>query len=62
MPTTKDTAQNPPAAKRVSTRTKMLASAALDAHRASEHFKKHAVGGLYQRMLERSVENLNAVL
>ena len=37
-------------------------SAALDAHRASEHFKKHAVGGLYQRMLERSVENLNAVL
>ena len=36
-------------------------SAALDAHRASDHFKKHAVGGLYQRMLERSVENLNAI-
>ena len=36
-------------------------SAAVDAHRASDHFKKHAVGGLYQRMLERSVENLNAI-
>ena len=28
------------------------------AHRASEHFKKHAVGGLFQKMRERSVENL----
>jgi quinol monooxygenase YgiN len=36
-------------------------SAALDAHRASPHFKKYAVGGLYQRMLERTLENLNAV-
>jgi quinol monooxygenase YgiN len=36
-------------------------SAALEAHRASAHFKKHAVGCLYQRMLERSMENLNAV-
>src|ERR1700751_1956822 len=35
--------------------------AAVDAHRASEHFKKHVVGGLYQRMLERSVENLHAL-
>jgi len=34
---------------------------AQDAHRASAHFKKHAVGCLYQRMLERSVENLSAV-
>jgi quinol monooxygenase YgiN len=36
-------------------------SAAADAHRASAHFKKYAVGGLYQRMLERSVENLHAL-
>ncbi|WP_263351174.1 putative quinol monooxygenase [Acidicapsa acidisoli] len=34
---------------------------ALAAHRASEHFQKHAVGGLYQRMRERSVENLTAL-
>jgi quinol monooxygenase YgiN len=36
-------------------------AAAADAHRASEHFKKYAVGGLYQRMLERTVENLHAI-
>jgi quinol monooxygenase YgiN len=36
-------------------------TAALDAHRASAHFKKYAVGGLYQRMLERTVENLHAL-
>jgi quinol monooxygenase YgiN len=36
-------------------------AAALEAHRASAHFKKHAIGGLYQRMLERAVDNLNAV-
>jgi quinol monooxygenase YgiN len=35
---------------------------ALAAHRESEHFKKHAVGGLYQKMRERSVENLVAVV
>jgi quinol monooxygenase YgiN len=35
---------------------------ALAAHRATEHFKKLAVGGLYQRMRERSVENLTALL
>lgn len=35
--------------------------AAVEAHRASEHFAKYAVGGLYQKMLERSVENLTAV-
>jgi quinol monooxygenase YgiN len=35
--------------------------AAADAHRATEHFKKWAVGGLYQRMRERAVENLQAV-
>jgi quinol monooxygenase YgiN len=34
---------------------------ALDAHRASPHFKDWAVGGLYQLMLDRQVENLSAV-
>jgi quinol monooxygenase YgiN len=33
----------------------------LAAHRASEHFQKLAVGGLYQRMRERLVENLTAL-
>ena len=31
-------------------------------HRESEHFKNHAVGGLYQKMRERSVENLIALV
>jgi quinol monooxygenase YgiN len=35
--------------------------AALDAHRASPHFHEHAIGGLYQWMKERSVEDLNAL-
>ena len=35
--------------------------AALEAHRASPHFAKYAVGGLYQRMLERFVEVLEAL-
>ena len=35
---------------------------ALAEHRESEHFKKHAVGGLYQKMRERSVENLIALV
>ncbi len=34
----------------------------LAAHRESEHFKKHAVGGLYQKMRERNVENLAALV
>lgn len=34
---------------------------ALEEHRASEHFKKWAVGGLYQLMRERAVENLTLV-
>jgi len=34
---------------------------ALADHRSSEHFKLHAVGGLYQKMLQRSVENLIAL-
>jgi quinol monooxygenase YgiN len=36
-------------------------SAAQEAHRASAHFKKYAVGVLYQRMLERAMETLTAV-
>ena len=35
--------------------------AAVEAHRASEHFQRFAVGGLYQRMLDRVVENLTAL-
>jgi quinol monooxygenase YgiN len=35
---------------------------ALAAHRETDHFKKHAVGGLYQKMRERVVENLVAVV
>jgi quinol monooxygenase YgiN len=35
--------------------------AAAEAHRATPHFKKYAVGVLYQKMRQRSVENLNAV-
>jgi quinol monooxygenase YgiN len=35
--------------------------AALEAHRDTPHFKEHAIGGLYQRMRERSLENLTAV-
>jgi quinol monooxygenase YgiN len=37
-------------------------AASLDAHRASAHFKQYAVGGLYQMMRERAVENLTAVI
>jgi quinol monooxygenase YgiN len=35
---------------------------ALDLHRGSQHFKDWAVGGLYQLMLDRQVENLTAVV
>lgn len=35
--------------------------AALNAHSESEHFKKFAVGGLYQKMRERSREDLVAL-
>jgi quinol monooxygenase YgiN len=34
---------------------------ALEAHRASQHFKDWVVGGLYQLMLDRQVENLTAI-
>jgi quinol monooxygenase YgiN len=37
-------------------------AAAQAAHRESEHFKQFAVGGLFQMMKERSVENLHALL
>lgn len=36
--------------------------AAEEAHRKSAHFKQFAVGGLYQKMLERSREDLDALL
>ncbi len=35
--------------------------AAVEHHRASPHFATFAIGGLYQKMLQRSVENLNAI-
>ncbi len=36
-------------------------SAAAEAHRQSPHFQKYAVGGLYQKMLDRSREDLKAL-
>jgi quinol monooxygenase YgiN len=36
--------------------------AAQAAHRESAHFKKYAVGGLFQRMRERKLENLTALV
>jgi quinol monooxygenase YgiN len=35
--------------------------AAVDFHRNTRHFQQYAVGGLYQKMLERQMENLTAV-
>lgn len=35
---------------------------ALAAHRSSDHFQKFAVAGLYQRMRDRVVENLTALV
>jgi quinol monooxygenase YgiN len=35
--------------------------AALEHHRGSRHFHQYAIGGLYQKMKERHVENLSAV-
>jgi quinol monooxygenase YgiN len=35
--------------------------AALEAHRATPHFHRYAIGGLFQWMKERSVEDLNAL-
>jgi quinol monooxygenase YgiN len=36
-------------------------TAALDYHRGSPHFHQYAIGGLYQKMKERHLENLLAV-
>lgn len=36
-------------------------AAAEDAHRQTAHFKKYAVGGLFQKMLERNREDLIAL-
>jgi quinol monooxygenase YgiN len=36
--------------------------AASELHRATPHFKKFVVGGLYQLMKEREVEDLTAVI
>lgn len=35
--------------------------AALELHRNTPHFRQHAVGGLYQAMKDRKLENLVAV-
>ena len=35
--------------------------AAVEAHRATAHFRQCAIGGLYQRMLDRQIETLTAV-
>ncbi len=35
--------------------------AALDFHRSAPHFAQYAIGGLYQLMKERQIENLTAV-
>lgn len=36
--------------------------AAAEAHRQSEHFKRYAVGGLYQKMRDRAREDLCALV
>jgi quinol monooxygenase YgiN len=36
--------------------------AARAVHQASEHFKKYAIEGLFQKMKERNVENLTALI
>ena len=35
--------------------------AALEYHRTTPHFHQYAIGGLFQRMRERELENLTAV-
>ena len=35
--------------------------AAVEHHRGTPHFAKYAIGGLYQKMLDRTVENLQAI-
>ncbi len=36
--------------------------AAVEAHRASDHFRRYAIEGLYQLMRERAVEDLSAII
>ena len=35
---------------------------ALEAHRESKHFKKYAIGGIFQKMKDRQIENLLALV
>jgi quinol monooxygenase YgiN len=35
--------------------------AAVEHHRGTPHFAKYAIGGLYQKMLDRTVEDLQAI-
>jgi quinol monooxygenase YgiN len=35
---------------------------AVEAHRGSQHFRDWVVGGLYQMMLDRQMENLVSIL
>lgn len=37
-------------------------AAALDAHRASDHFRRYAIQGLYQLLRERANEDLTAIV
>ncbi len=37
-------------------------AAALDAHRASDHFRRYAIQGFYQLLRERASENLSALI
>ena len=36
--------------------------AAAEFHRSTTHFKQWAIGGLYQRMLDREVQSLSAII
>lgn len=36
--------------------------AAVEYHRGTPHFKTYAIAGLYQRMLDRQIENLIAIV
>jgi quinol monooxygenase YgiN len=37
-------------------------AAALEAHRASGHYRRYAIQGLYQLLRERASENLSAII
>lgn len=37
-------------------------TAALEAHRASPHYRRYAIQGLYQLLRERASENLSAII